>query len=659
MINKMSLHHKLIGLLILLVVVPVVIVSVFSFSIASKIINDNAGELTRQVANEKVSYIDLHNLSLKHDLESLSFNRDVLSQNRESLLNALGSITRSNNDILQSYLGDESKQMTVYPESVKIPENFDPTSREWYKKALASNGGIYVSGPYKDALTGKIVITLAKAVHLDDGRKGAVAFDVDLSTLRNRLTATKVGKSGYAILISREGTIIADSDRSKIMKNIKSEIPSGQSVLGEKQGNIKYGRGKESKIAGFNRSKETGWTVVAVSPKSDYAQALNYNLTTAVIVLLVMIAVAVICGIAVAKYATGPLAQIQQFARRLSKCDFSTPINMKRRDEFADTALSLNTAQKNVKSLVKTIVENSENMSASSQELSATVQEMTSKFQNINESISDIVNGSQETTASAQEVTASVEEIDSNINQLSNQAMNVNENANNSKENALSVQKSAQEAIEECKSIYKDEEKNILKAIEDGKVVSKIKEMADIIANIAEQTNLLALNAAIEAARAGEHGKGFAVVAEEVRKLAEQSSETVSTIQDVVEKVQEAFKNLSDASHQTLRFIDENVNLQLDNYMSTGERYYKDSQFTSDSLSHLTSMTEDIKNTTNEVTKAVSGMAGIAQKSSESTNQIQDIISDAAQEMIQVDKTAREQSDSAQKLNVIIQKFKI
>jgi methyl-accepting chemotaxis protein len=52
-------------------------------------------------------------------------------------------------------------------------------------------------------------------------------------------------------------------------------------------------------------------------------------------------------------------------------------------------------------------------------------------------------------------------------------------------------------------------------------------------------------------------------------------------------------------------------------------------------------------------------MAGIAQKSSESTNQIQDIISDAAQEMIQVDKTAREQSDSAQKLNVIIQKFKI
>ena len=62
--------------------------------------------------------------------------------------------------------------------------------------------------------------------------------------------------------------------------------------------------------------------------------------------------------------------------------------------------------------------------------------------------------------------------------------------------------------------------------------------MADTIGSIAEQTNLLALNAAIEAARAGEQGKGFAVVAEEVRKLAEQSSQAVLSIQDTIVKVQ-------------------------------------------------------------------------------------------------------------------------
>ena len=97
----------------------------------------------------------------------------------------------------------------------------------------------------------------------------------------------------------------------------------------------------------------------------------------------------------------------------------------------------------------------------------------------------------------------------------------------------------------------------------------------------------------------------------------------------------------------------------MDNYLSTGEKYYKDSQFTSDSLKQLTSMTEEIKSTTNEVTKAINGMAGIAQKSSESTNQIQDVINDAVQGMVQIDKTAKDQADLAQKLNEIIQKFKI
>ena len=85
-------------------------------------------------------------------------------------------------------------------------------------------------------------------------------------------------------------------------------------------------------------------------------------------------------------------------------------------------------------------------------------------------------------------------------------------------------------------------------------VVENIKVMADTIASISEETNLLALNAAIEAARAGEQGKCFAVVAEEIKKLAEQSSQAVVGIQDTIIKVQEALKNLSDNSKEVLTY---------------------------------------------------------------------------------------------------------
>ncbi|WP_035790610.1 methyl-accepting chemotaxis protein [Clostridium beijerinckii] len=354
-----------------------------------------------------------------------------------------------------------------------------------------------------------------------------------------------------------------------------------------------------------------------------------------------------------------PLREIKDFAKRLSIYNFATAITITRGDEFGQTGVALNTAQENVSSLVKVIMENSQDLSASSEELSATVEEISSKANTIDQAVDNIASAMQESSATTEEISASIEEVDSSVNVLSSKAMEGSNNASQSKKKSMEVKNNSQKAINETRKLYIEKQEKMQKAIEDGKVVESIKVMAETIGGIAEQTNLLALNAAIEAARAGEQGKGFAVVAEEVRKLAEQSSDAVINIQDTINKVQLAFNSSINTGSDILEFISKNVEEQFNDYSEVGNKYYNDSNFVSNMSEEIAAMSEEITATVGQVSEAIQNMAETSQKSSEGAEMIKDSMNETTKAIEQVALTAQSQAELAQKLNEMVQKFKI
>ena len=208
-------------------------------------------------------------------------------------------------------------------------------------------------------------------------------------------------------------------------------------------------------------------------------------------------------------------------------------------------------------------------------------------------------------------------------------------------------------------SIYEEKEGKILDAIKDGEVVKEVSKMVEAISAIAEQTNLLALNAAIEAARAGEQGKGFAVVSEEVKKLAEQSSISATSIQETVKKVQSAFKKLSDNSNEVLGFINADVIKHFNEFISSGEYYYDNAEEISKKLSDIAAMSQQLNASMDEINSIVESMATNSEESTKNSTKILDDITRTTVSMEQVASTAESQAILAQDLNELIEGFKI
>ncbi|MCX7904898.1 MAG: cache domain-containing protein, partial [Caloramator sp.] len=303
--NK-SIKNKLISLFILTAFVPTLIIFVFNIYFGKRLLEDKIAEQTYQIAIEKASYVDAFIQKVFDQVESLSKNPTTIDFVVEKLKQDLSTIKEGNPDLLYIYIGTDDNQMFIYPR-VNLPKDYKPTLRPWYQEALASPGKTIVTSPYQDATDGTWIVTAVKQINLNNGKKAVIGADIKLQTLIDKITATQVGKTGYAALSLANGQIIAHPNKDMLLVNIAEKYDFGKEVVSSKNGNTKYELNNEKKIMGFASSKLTGWIVMATIPEKEYSEKFTRLLLNSLLFLILITIIASIIGFVLSNKIANPL----------------------------------------------------------------------------------------------------------------------------------------------------------------------------------------------------------------------------------------------------------------------------------------------------------------------------------------------------------------
>ncbi|GLS04892.1 methyl-accepting chemotaxis protein [Chitiniphilus shinanonensis] len=427
-----------------------------------------------------------------------------------------------------AYLGQPDKAMRT-SRPLDLPADYDPTGRPWYQQALAA-GHTILTPPYVDASSKRLIFSFAAPVKAPDGTlKGVAAADIFLDDVVKDVLAIQLTGDGSAFLLGDDGTVLAHADGQYVLK--PTTAVSAQLTPELLKRLAATPALAEIEIAGVDKffylQPVTG-TGLQLGLVIDRDKALAPLRTLLMLclgaMLVVLVLVVPLASFVVNRMLVG-LSRLRNALNEIAQGggDLTRKLELNGEDEIAEAANAFNRFTDQLRQMFRDIQRETERL--------------TLGVRDINDVVRQLSGDSERLSALAAANGATIEQITVSISHIADSARYANQLVTStgalSSESSASVQEVAGEVGRSAAEV-----ENLATLLEGlSRRSQDISGIIQVIREIADQTNLLALNAAIEAARAGEQGRGFAVVADEVRKLAERTSQATVQITGLIEGV--------------------------------------------------------------------------------------------------------------------------
>ena len=383
------------------------------------------------------------------------------------------------------------------------------------------------------------------------------------------------------------------------------------------------------------------------------------NIGYSVLGMLAAMVISVGFALAINRKISKHIAPMAESAQLVAKGRLDIPrIIVTTNDDIGLLGTAFNDMTDNLHNLVGKVSQSSGLVASTTQELTTGAEQSAQASNQIAVAITEVSYGTEKQLSVVENATQVINQMLKDINQI----------LNSSKVVANTSEKAAVSALEGSKAIDKtiDQMNNIEKTVNTSAQVidslgarsQEISQIIDAISGIAEQTNLLALNAAIEAARAGEQGRGFAVVADEVRKLAEQSSEATKQISTLIVEIQndtqKAVAAMNKGTHEVM------IGAEV---VNTADRAFKEINDLVNTVStQVREISSDIQQTANGSNKIVEAISEINEISRTIADQTQTVSAATEEQSASIEEIASASqmlSKMAEELENSLTKFKV
>jgi Methyl-accepting chemotaxis protein len=539
----------------------------------------------------------------------------------------------------------------------------------YLKKALL--GIPSISDPVTN-IEGQQIIAIAVPIKdKDDKVIGVLLSNMSMEKLNEIVQRTKVGNNGFCFIIRKDGTKVAHKNLKLVLnkdntfKNVKKDSSIKQlSDLESKMVKGEVGSGYYSQngvemFMAYAPVPNMNWYLALTIPKSEIFSAANSLKYEAVVITIIFILIGMVVGFLISKSIKTPLLRIKKYAEKLSQCNLSHRIEIKRRDEFGQTAAALNSAIDSVEKIIYYVKEESKNTLNSTNDINNMLINVHKRVQSVSETSEEISSSMQESSATIQEVTSKSMVVREEINNTVEEANQGLELANKIKDKAALIKEETEESRLRVKEAYSMSRDKVNKALQEAKVVKKVSLIAEDIREIAKKTKILSLNATIEAAKAGEQGKGFSVVAKEVRNLAEQSAVAVTDIQNNIRGVFAAVGELADSAEFILKVMENEVLKDYEKVIKISEDYKSDGEIFQQVIQRFSGLSENMYMSIEEISENMKTLSLSVGSCTEASIDIADNIVEISEENERVTDKSAENAEGADTLLMLVSEFKI